>query len=184
MLLFLSNQINLVGQCILRFDNSSSSRISCFPSDCIVHLGGFSSLFSLITVSLLPGFHYFLLLCWKTVMFLEVFKPSEKGSLFHDSSAFLYSEISSTQVFESKRELSLCEHIRCQMLCGSLLSYVRTWRLCCNPLSCTLLFPFLLKLRKIGGARCASFLLLHTVYGTQHAVPTVHVWWMKFGLQF
>lgn len=36
----------------------------------------------------------------------------------------------------------------------------QNFKMCCNPLSCTLLFPFLLKLRKIGGAWCASFLLL------------------------
>lgn len=142
MLLFLSNQINLVGQCILRFDNSSSSRISCFPSDCIVHLGGFSSLFSLITVSLLPGFHYFLLLCWKTVMFLEVFKPSEKGSLFHDSSAFLYSEISSTQVFESKRELSRVSTsvVRCFVALSSVMSELEGCVVTLFPAPCYFLF--------------------------------------------
>lgn len=104
MLLFLCNQINLVGQCQPWFQKdtffSPSDCVSCtcmlshvIFSDCRFSVTWFSS----FSTTLLKDGN----VSW-------VFKPFKKGSLFHDSGAFLNSEISSAQVFENKWEFCSC----------------------------------------------------------------------------
>ena len=90
-------------------DNSHGSRrIHFSPSDCVSCTCMLSHvIFSDCRFSL-TWFSSFSTTLLKDGNVSWVFKPFKKGSLFHDSGAFLNSEISSAQVFENKWEFCSC----------------------------------------------------------------------------
>lgn len=156
LLLFLINHINLFRMVSLYcIDNSNGSRrISHSPFDHVSRTWVFFSCYFLWSQFLCYWVFIAFYNSWKMAVFLVLlFKPSMMGSLLHVFGAFLHSEISPAQVFENKWEFCSCvSNILSQMLCECLLSYVRTWQVCFNALSHTLLFPLLPHLREIGQA--------------------------------